>query len=341
MSETVDTGAQTLEQIGMAAAEGAMNDVSPEVVDTTPAPEPTAEVTSEPTAEDDQATSTEDDAAATAQQVADVLESVKGEAMKLDPDSLPEELRGFLKQFQADYTRKTQALKEERVKSAEEMAQDHLNELRAEIQALKSGVVAPTPTPAPESQPFEEDKALEDFATKKVEAELGKMITFDEFVKAPDNATIQRFLAQQTRLAAVKAVAEYHTQVVAPQVTTLQGSLTAQQEGAVKAEYAKFQQANPDLKPYEGQIAALYRSGMTLEDAATLVRKANTVDDAVARALATGVQMGQKQAETVAANKDKYSTPSSSTQGGQNVQYTPEMSFEDVAAAAARRVGAL
>ena len=267
------------------------------------------------------------------------LDAVNGEAMKLDPEQVPEEFREHLKNFQRDYTKKTEQLKREREKSAEELAGDELASLRAEIAALKGGPQPPQPeVPATQSQQAPD---IATFARTKVEAELGKLVTPEEFFAATDNATVTRFLEQQTRLAAVTAVAEYHAQVVAPQVSTLQGTLTQQQQASVQAEYAKFQAAHPDLAPYEEQVAALYRSGMPLEDAASMVRRAVTSDESVARAMATGMQMGQQRTAEVDANKDKFSTPSSSTAAKGAPSFTPDMSFEQIAEKAAREAGVL
>lgn len=275
-------------------------------------------------------------AADAAQTAANLLEAVQGEAMRLDPEALPEELRPFIKQFQADYTRKTQQLAEQRKRAAEELAGDELAQLRQKIADLEGRTSAGTSQEGAQQAPD-----IKGFARARVEAELGPLISTEEFFSAQDNATVMRFLEQQTRLAAVEAVAQYHLEVVDPQVAGIQSTLTARQQAEVRSQYETFTRENPDLAPYEAEVAALYSAGKTLDEAAALVRKAVTADGAVANALATGAQIGEARAKQVAEAKDKYDVPHSSTAGKGGPSFTPEMSFQEIAEKAAREAGVL
>lgn len=274
-----------------------------------------------------------------AEQVAKLLDEAGGEAMKLDPETLPEELRPFLKNFQADYTRKTQALATERKKSAEELAADEVAELRTRIDVLTSQPQAAQPTPA-QAQPTPETPDIDAQIIKSVEAEHGKMLTFEEAMAAESPSELQRYIKQQNVYEARKAAFEMRT-ALAPQIQEARQAAMQDKAANLQAQWDAVVAEKPEAAQYEAEIAALLqvREGdgsfrYDLPTATNIILAQTTKDVDVQRAMAVGMQAGEQRAKQVATNKDNFSVPSSSTgaKGGKTV--TPDMSLEDIASAA-------
>lgn len=278
-------------------------------------------------------------AATPAEQVAKLLDEANGEAMKLDPETVPEELRPFLKSFQADYTRKSQALATERKKSAEELASDEVADLRAKVEELSARPAAPVAPPTAAPAPPETPDLVAQI-TASVEREHGKMLTFEDAMADENPASLQRYIKQQgvfeARLAQAEMAAKF-----APVVQETRQAVNANKQAEAEAEWQAVVTASPQAAEYEGEIAALLtvpdgNGGFryTLQQAADLVLAQTSRDVDVQRAIAVGVQAGEQRAKQVAANKDNFAVPSAATAPKGGPTFTPTMSLDEIGLAA-------
>jgi hypothetical protein len=270
-----------------------------------------------------------------AEQMQSLLEKAQGDISKLDPEKVPEELRGFLRSMQADYTRKTQAVAEQRKALEAPTPQDgEVAALRERLAALEgqrgaafAGVEAP-----------EDTVGL--LIRQQVEAEThSPLIEYEQMAASTDPATLKTYLEQQILLGARREVMSYHNQVVARELGSVQGSIEATREAEAAARADAYFASNPALLPYaDSLIAPLVERGATLEDAGQMVQSA--LADAASKGYAIGSETGRTQAKAVQAAQAQFSVPSGSTQarkGGPVVDAS--MSFEDIANAAATAGG--
>jgi hypothetical protein len=262
-----------------------------------------------------------------------LLDEAGGEAMKLDPEKVPEALRPFLRSFQADYTRKTQAIAAEKAElaaiPADGSAPGEVAELRAKVTAMEAALGGNTTAPQT-AEAFDMAGAIK--AT--VESELGPLLSIEDMAASENPADLQRYLAQQMAIVSRTAIAEYHNSVVAERFVPIESRLQSAAQAEQQAGEAAFYASNPELAPYADTLMRpLLAAGMTVEQAGESVRQ--VVGAAMQQGVALGIATGKQQATAVHEARSKFSVPAASTQGrAGSPTVTPDMSFEAIGQAA-------
>jgi hypothetical protein len=271
-------------------------------------------------------TSEGDAATGEADEQAGTLPELEG----VDPETLTPELRAVYDRLvqertaqQADYTRKTQALAEQRraAESQTSALEQQVANMQAQLAAFATQQQVPDPTQGPADDSF-------------LYAGLGDRIDPTAAMEDP-----QLFLRYQQQVATVEArrAAFEVASVFGGQIGALTQQLEAQAAERAVTEVETFMGANADLEPYREQMAHFIGTGAaaTLDDAAALVRASAFSHQREAEALALGAEMERKRAAAVQAAQDQFNVPSASTGSGDGPKFTKDMSLHDVMLAAA------
>jgi len=284
-----------------------------------------------------------------AEKMQELLDAVEGDAAKLDPEKVPEELRPFLKGFQRSYTSKFEKLAAERKKSAEELAADELSTLRSELDALKAAKEQPAvPAPQPVQAPATQGPTAEQIhahVVQSVERDFGKIVTYEQALASTDPKQLEVYMQQSAAITArtetVKGQLAMNARIAQLEASFEQRQAAAQNEASAEAQWNAAVEAEPRLAEFNNEVGALLSLTTpdggykyTLEQAAALVLGAASREQDIVQALAVGTHVGQQQAEQVSRNKNNFSVPSASTAGSGGPAITPEMSLEDIALAA-------
>ena len=281
-----------------------------------------------------------------AEKMQELLDSVEGDAAKLDPEKVPEELRPFLKGFQRSYTSKFEALAAERKKSAEELAGDELATLKAEIDTLKAAKEQPAaPAPQPVQAPATQGPTAEQIhahVVQSVEHDFGKLITLEAAMASPDPKMLELYLDQKaeiaSRTATIRGQIATNARIQQLEASFDQRQTTANAEASAQAQWNAAVEAEPRLAEFDNEVGALLSLTTpdggykyTLEQAAALVLGAATREQDIAQAIAVGTHVGAQQATQVAANKNNFSVPSASTAAKGGPEITADMTVDEVA----------
>lgn len=252
-----------------------------------------------------------------AEKVQAMLDAAGGEAMRLDPESVPEPLRPFLRSFQADYTRKRQA-DAEKAKAAQsevETLRTQIEELRQHLGTFQmAGAIQPQQFQPQQFQPQQPDfEAM-------LSAGLGELISFEEAMESTDPNMLKIYYDQRAIIEGRRAAAEMAAQLAPAIKQTMAISEQDAIESANKQRESVFTE-NPELLPYEDAMAAvLTNTDKTLTEVVEMFKAVANKDKEVQAAIAVGMQAGKEQAEQVAKNKQQFSVPSV---GGQKQAATP------------------
>lgn len=216
------------------------------------------------------------------------------------------------KHMQADYTRKTMAVAEER-KEVEAAQADLDARIQAGVQAQLVALGVPM-----QGQPQQGAPANADPMMRFWSPDMGEPVTIEQAMEAADPSLFQRYVSQQTTVAARAAAMDVFNQLVGPQLQQVTGTVQSQQERAADAYVEAFALANPELAANpDGLDTALrlVQSGLArdLDDAAPKAMQILFGEQRVAQAAQVGYQAAQTAAANVAANKEQYSVPSNST----------------------------
>lgn len=253
-----------------------------------------------------------------AERMQELVDASAGELMELDPENVPEALRPFLKSFQADYTRKMQAIKA----TPEAELQAQVAELQAKIAELAA--------PATPAQPATATDPIADIPDEVWYQGLGPQMTLEQALATDTPEGLEAYIAQAATVQARKQIAQYNSQVI----PMIEEYLAAREGTGRQQELASTLQADPVMAPHADTVLAMVAAGIPAEDAVRMVRADVTGPTAVAAAFNLG--SSQRAAKAQAADKARgdFSVPSSTTPPAvpAGPEVNADMSFEEIAA---------
>lgn len=229
--------------------------------------------------------------------------------------------------MQADYTRKTQALKEQTGLSAEEIT---------ELRAIRDAQQTPQPAAAqqePQAPAFD-NNAFEAWLYEGTLDEKGRPLTMMDVAEIADPVqsmhAMDRLISQRTQ-AAARREAYQAMQTVTPHIQQLQQQYGAREVAEAQSQAEAFFTANPDLLEHRDVLGRLIAAGETVENAAEMVRTFVNKDRIVAEATTAGLQAGHAAAKQVQQHQQQFSTPSGTTPAGGGPTYTKDMDLSEIA----------
>lgn len=246
----------------------------------------------------------------------------------LPRDQVPEDLLPLYdrlidarKQMQADYTRKTQAVAQQR------------SELQEQIDAGVQQALAQLYPQGIPQQGTTEPQAPGTPLAEVVWTGLGdgKPMTIEQVWESTNPADLGNFIVASAR----QVVAEAMQGVINPRLESLAQYAESATEKAAAAYVDQFVSEHPEVEPYLDEAIMLVERGAEpdLESAAQTVLWKHTGEQQLAQAVELGVQAGAARKAEIDDNKQRFSTPSGSTKPATGKTIRKGMSFDEVAAA--------
>ena len=350
--EVVESTPQTFQSI----ADGVVADLETAVeggdnAESAPAPVSTPAATPEPApaapaaeGTPESAPATPEVAAAPAEEAPEGIEQpnqVFTDLANLSRDDVPEDLLPLYdrlseagKQQQADYTRKTQALAEQR-KSVPTQA-DFEASVQAEVQRQLAAAQQFVPQQAPQ-QPIETpgvDPALE----AALWSGVGEPIALEAALAADTPEMLATYMRQQAVVESRRAQIEAMQTVYMPQVNALQDTIFQAQVSQAESIMSELAAANPDLAAVPGGLdtaVRLVRDGYAanIEDGVDRARYLLLGPQVAADAARLGQQIGATRKADIDEKKQQFSVPSGATRPIQNGPQVKGKTFDEIAAA--------
>lgn len=228
-------------------------------------------------------------------------------------EDLTEEQVKLKKALQADYTRKMQALAEQ--KKAQEAAASQtspeLQALQTQVQQMRALLQEQglTPPEVPESgSPDGVEPQLPDFTQG-----LGKILEVNDLETPDDYAN---YVQQQVTLG-LRQMHFLLTQQMQQQVQPLMGYVEQSQQSAAQQYVDSFIDSHPEMTPHLPQVyQTMQQRGLSIDDAYAAVVLPVVREQERVGAYEYGVQAGQMTAEQMAAKKQQASVPSGGAPAG-------------------------
>jgi hypothetical protein len=242
----------------------------------------------------------------------------------IDPEQLSPEMRAVYDRFieqdkarHADYTRKTQALAEQRK--------------ALEAQQAPAPAAPAAAAPAQPQTPGDEEAELY--------AALGiQRVSYEEAIESQNPTMLKAYIDGQAQVQALRMTRLMYG-MVAPEVQQVTASVQATQDAVWAREVSTYMNSHPELEPYRQEMGQLVTAGYPLEEAGAFVGARYLEPERLAQAVQFGRSAAVERTEKVRDAQGRFSTPSGATKPAGTVKLSQDAPTGDIMMAALEEAG--